>query len=499
MNLSSLIDKILSFSSEDEFCLFIKENFEEIQEVFKGTNYEELYSGRFKLSDLFYDIQNTLLRNDEQEINAFKNILADFFERFSLAAEVQSLCNILGEGPVKKRLQAALLYLRINDVNEFSINFPIIIQKLNEAYEEEDFPKKLNLSLANYFYCASKYLNQSHSHILDAIKIQFIENALNIPFLSNDLLKQIEKGIITESDIRNYINDSESNIIESLELGIINDYEIERSEYAEHFLKYENYTFEDIINLNRQLLPENLYEKLGRGTDIIEDPNLLLQYIKSYGKMHNCKLIDAFDVIDFVEFENKKIEIIDWGSGQAVASFLFMEYFSNSGFKIDIRSIKLIEPSEHALKRGLLHLNKWRSAIKIVPVHKDFDTLTDSDLISSDGAIKIHLFSNILDVPMFNLKDLIAKIKKTQAKINYFICISPFIDDNKNMRIEAFFNNFNDNYDTILVSERKNSKNDEFWNCSNTYNNNQCNTHSDYGCCKKWTRYEKIFKTNIIY
>jgi len=498
MNLANLIDKVYSFSTEDDFCEFIKDNFEEIHNVFKVVNYDELYSARFKISDLFYDIQNTLLRSDEQEINAFKNILADYFEKFRFAAEAQSLCNLLQDGPVKNRLQAALLYLRINDVNEYSINFSGIIKKLMECYEEEDYPKKLNLSLANYFFSANNYLHLSYPYILDNIKIQFTENAEQIPFLSNALLRQIESGSLSESDIRQYIDESESNNLNNLETGVINDYEIEESEYADIFLQKTNLTFDDIIDLNRRLLPDNLYDKLGRGVEIIEDPLLLLQYMKSFGRMHKSKLFDAFDSIDFSEVENKKIEIIDWGCGQAVASFLLLEYLVQHEIKVDVRTIKLIEPSEVALKRGLLHLNKYRDSIRLKPIHKDLDKIVDGDIITNNGSVKIHLFSNILDVPTFNLKDLIARIKKTQSKINYFICISPYIDDNKNMRIEAFFNNFNDNYDTTLLSERKNSKDDSYWNCSKNYSDLQCHTHTESGCSKKWTRYEKIFKTNII-
>jgi len=499
MTLANLIDKIYSLSSEEEFCDFINNNFEEIQLVFNGSNYEELYSSRFKLSDLFYDIQNTLLRSVENEIYVFKNILADYFERFSLAAEVQSLSHMLQDGPVRSRLEAALLYLRINDVNEYSINFPEIIKKLMQAYEEEDFPKKLNLSLANYFFVASKYLNDSFPVILERLKIQFIENSSSIPFLSTNLLDQIKSDTISDLDIRTYINEAESTNLVTIESGIINDYEIEEGEYADQILNNTHYSFDDIIALNRQMLQEDLYDKLGRGIDIIEDPQLLYQYIKSYGKMHKSKLFDGFDSIDFSLLKNKKIEIIDWGCGQAIASLLFLEYIHQNEINLHVKSLKLIEPSEVALKRGLLHLNKWQEQFKITPIHKDLDKLIDLDIATNSASIKFHLFSNILDVPTFNLKDLIAKIKKTQANLNYFICLSPYIDENKNMRIEAFYNNFNDNYDTILISDRKNNKDNAFWNCSNTYSDHQCDHHSDKGCNRKWTRYEKIFFTNLIY
>jgi len=473
-NLQTLIDKINSFSNSTEFKDFIKDYFEDIQNVFKCSNYDELFALRFRISDLFYDIQNLFLRNDNQEVNAFKIILADFFERFRFAAEVQAISNLMSESPTKKRLEAALLYLRINDINEFAINFPEIIKKLVEAYEEEDYPKKLNLSLANYYYSAYNYLNVQYPYILENLLNQLRAKANSIPFLSNELQELIIRGSITESNLLGFIKDADTtNINRITKSEIVNDYEVEESEYSENFNKITNITFDEIILLNKKMMPDNLYDKLGHGVDIIEEPDLLFQYIKSYGKMHKSKLSDSINMIDFDNLKAKKIDIIDWGCGQALATFIFIEHLFQNSIELDIKSIKLIEPSSVALKRGLLHLSKWSDLIKIKPIHKDFDSLRDFDLFTNNESIKIHLFSNILDVPSFNLKNLISLIKKTQSNLNYFICISPYIDDNKNMRIQAFFNNFNENYDTVLLADRKNSKENDYWNCIKNYDRNK--------------------------
>jgi len=498
MNLINFIDDIYTFTTEEEFCGFVRENYEDIQQLFKGENYDNLYKNRYKISDLYYDIENNLLRGNEQEIVAFNSILADFFERFRFSVETQSLSNLLDDGPVKNRVKACILYLRIKNVNEYSINFDEILKYLFLAYEEEDFPKKLNLSLANYYFTAHNYLHEKYPHILETLRLKFIEKAENIPFLSNDLRLKIESGIISETNIREYINDCEtSNYIP--EYDVLNEYEIEEGDYAKAFLKIEYPTFDEIIKMNRTFLQEDLHENLGRGIEIIDDPQMLFQYVKSYGKMHKEKLIEAFDKIDFKELESKKIEVIDWGCGQSLATFVLLEYLVNNDISLDIKTIRLIEPSELALKRGLLYLNNWNSKIKIKPIYKDLDSLQDQDIITNNQAVKIHLFSNILDVPSFKLTALIAKIKKTQVDVNYFFCVSPFIDESKNMRIETFYNNFEENYETVLFSNRKNSKDDEFWNCSNSLNGRKCSTHNEFGCSRKWTRYEKIFSTNIKY
>lgn len=498
MNLKDFIDRVYTFTSQDEFCIYISKNHEDIQQLFKGENYDDLYVNRFKISDLYYDIVEKLLQGDEQEIVAFISILADFFERFRFSAESQSLLNLLEDGPVKNRIKACVLYLRIRNVNEYSINFDEILRYLLLAYEEEDYPKKLNLSLANYYFTAQNYLIEKYPDILETLKLKFIEKAENIPFLSNDLRLRIENGFISEANLREYINDCElSNYIQENE--ILNEYKIEESEFAEVFLDLDQPTFDKIIKINRKFLPEDFHDILGRGIDIIENPQLLFQYVKSYGNMHKAKLIEAFDIINFKELEPEKIEIIDWGCGQALATFVLLEYLTINNFNLEIKTIRLIEPSELALKRGLLYLNSWSTRIKIKPICKDFDSLQDQDIITSNKAVKIHLFSNILDVPSFKLNGLIARIKKTQVDMNYFICISPFIDESKNLRIETFYKNFEENYDTVLLSERRNSKDDSFWNCSNALNKKECTNHDEFGCSKKWTRYEKIFSTNIKY
>lgn len=498
MELHRLIDDVYKLATEDEFCEYLRENFEDIQQIFKGQNFHTLNDYKYKISDLYYDIEKNLLRGREQEIVAFNSILADFFERFRLSAETLSLYNLLDDGPVKNRVKACILYLRIKDVHEYLINFDEIVKYLSIAYEEEDFPKKLNLSLANYFFTAHDYLHIKYSDILENLRIKFIDNADNIPFLSDDLKFKIESGSVSENDIYEYINNCDSSDFIIIN-EIIDDNEHEISDFATDFSRCHITNFDRIINFNRDYLLEDLHDSLGRGIEIIDNEQMLCQYIKSYGHMHKEKLIDSFATFDFTHLEGNQIEIIDWGCGQAIATYVFLEYITNKKIKLDIKSIKLIEPSNLALKRGLLYLNQLNTKIKIKAINKDIDNLEDRDLTTNNKAVKIHFFSNILDVPSFKLSTLISRLKKTQQDINYFFCVSPYIDESKNMRIETFYKNFEENYDTTLISSRKNSKDDDFWKCCNSVNDKQCKTHNNYGCSRKWTRYEKIFKTTITY
>ncbi|MDQ7046622.1 MAG: hypothetical protein Q9M39_03030 [Sulfurovum sp.] len=113
------------------------------------------------------------------------------------------------------------------------------------------------------------------------------------------------------------------------------------------------------------------------------------------------------------------------------------------------------------------------SKININAVNKDIDSLEEKGLKFYNDNITIHLFSNILDVEFFKLDKLfLEKISNSQKGLNYFICVSPNINDKRNTRLDMFYRYFDDNYETELVSARD----------------------SDIG---NYKRYEKVFKTQI--
>ncbi|MDD4149875.1 MAG: hypothetical protein PHE33_07585 [Bacteroidales bacterium] len=500
MTIDELINKINEAHQLDELSNFVSEELESINILFNGSNYEVLKNSKFKISDIFYDIKSSRLKQSTGELKALLNIFADFFERCRFCAELQAIFYLLDEGPVKNRVKASLLYLRINDVSEYVNNFEEIIEILNCSYEEEDFSAKITLSLANYYYTAQEYLKINFSEILISLKEKLILSKTAIPFFTDELLDHIINDSLTESVISEYIAKADNFDYICDETNSQQNLLIESSEYSERYLSLKQVGFDQIIHLSYDLLPENKYSELGRGTSIIDNEDILLQYVKSYGKMHKCKLVDSFDSIDFNKYKNLNFDIVDWGCGQALASTVLFEYFNNNNIKINVESLLLIEPSEIAIKRGILHLSQFIDIRFVKTIIKDFDSICEEDIYTSPERIKLHLLSNVLDIPTFNLRDFIAKIKKTQKGQNIFVCISPFIDENKSMRLDAFYKNFNDNYETQTLSTRVNRKEDEYWNCSKfeTYKS-FCDIHSQYGCNKKWTRYEKVFITNLIY
>ena len=139
---------------------------------------------------------------------------------------------------------------------------------------------------------------------------------------------------------------------------------------------------------------------------------------------------------------NKHIEIFDWACGQGLASIVLLEYLRTQNITLSIDKIILIEPSEIALKRASLHVRHFDKQCGIKTVLKDIGSVQHTDIQSNPSTIKIHLFSNILDVDGFSMQHLISLIAQTQKGNNYFVCVSPYITDAKTARIDEFVQHF---------------------------------------------------------
>jgi hypothetical protein len=229
----------------------------------------------------------------------------------------------------------------------------------------------------------------------------------------------------------------------------------------------------------------------GRGVKILESEGELYGYLKSFGNMHKAKLQSAFESLpDF----SSKVNIVDWGCGQGIASMIFLEKYR----KDTVNHITLIEPSEIALKRAALHCKKYNTAISLKTVCKKLDDLEEGDFNMPPSDITIHLFSNILDIDGYSQSHLIELIEQTRIGENYFVCVSPYIDAIKTERLESLERHFENNCDSFeLLMEVTNTKSNEFWCCNNSYKDCICSEHPENGCNNKWTRVIKVFKVEF--
>ena len=222
----------------------------------------------------------------------------------------------------------------------------------------------------------------------------------------------------------------------------------------------------------------------------------MFEYVKRFGRMHYAKLASAFSE-PFPQCFCGKVNIVDWGCGQALATIAFIEKYGDAC----VDRITLVEPSEIVLKRAALHCHKFAPNAKIRTLNKKLDDLILDDFRESSSNITIHLFSNILDIDDYHPRLFRSLVDAVRSIGDYFVCVSPYIDDVKTQRIASFCNYFRDKDSFVRYHDIMCSKKDEFWMCNNSYKKEflghgsytNCSSSDERGCSNKWTRVIKVF------
>jgi hypothetical protein len=165
-------------------------------------------------------------------------------------------------------------------------------------------------------------------------------------------------------------------------------------------------------------------------------------YLASYADMHQHKLNLAFaSLFGKEDFNNKSAEIIDWGCGQAFASCVLIDFIKNNNINLDLSKFTLIEPSSMALQRGLEHIDaiyQRKPKPQTFIINKKADTSLSIKGLQSSNKIKIHLFSNVLDIHTLDLNQVFKNATSNFDGLNYFVCVSPI----NGLRLQIFFKMF---------------------------------------------------------
>uniref|UniRef100_UPI0032168AAC hypothetical protein n=1 Tax=uncultured Draconibacterium sp. TaxID=1573823 RepID=UPI0032168AAC len=517
----SLFDQIYDISVDsNELDFFLEENIEVIND-FANSDYNTVAESSHSLRK-FILLKNEIIENldfSKTYNKAFVSLLIEICERLGSRSSIIRLYEIYEKNDIYigQRLNAVLLYLvNVSDNNEFEKRFSTICEKFEFSFlNEEDSKDKPVASFLNFY---SYVIINTQPFIDFAVKLKKnIENVIEqntYSFLQHISLN--EALAVSFENIDEAFNTLQL-IIDKL-LGKKKAFEDEYYEdnilieqgtlYCED-LKNTSFSFQNIrqlaVNKIRQI--ENrteIFDSLGRGVPILKEEEQLYAYLYKFGNAHNAKILSAFEKIEFTKIIDP-VEVIDWGCGQGLASLSLLEYIDNNNLSIQLKKVILIEPSELALKRAGLHLHHYKENIPLKSISKDLNSLELSDINTELNTIKIHLFSNILDIEAFSMSSLIEIVTKSQKGKNYFICVSPYITDTKADRIDRFKRYFEKNFDTFrLFASEQNTGDlaDDYWNCNNNYNGNfdgyYCpHPHPNCGCDKKWTRIVRIFKVDM--
>lgn len=417
--------------------------------------------------------------------------LIDYCERFCSTSAIVQLYHIIQDNKLNigSRLEASMLYLYNVPSNQtFVDRFNDICSKLQTAInEEDDNDKRAIASFLNYYSYVVYNTSEQFSSGVFLKYTNAIEND-SFPFLKNDVIQECFALDYHKPEILyNIVQKKIDEILGRNEEFIIqpnreNDYLIESdTEYA-RILNNTPRTFQAIRNISVQQInqfenKDDIYYSLGRGVKILKEEAQLYSYLNSYGNMHEAKMLSALHKLPLEELEGKNIEIYDWACGQGLASIIFREFVENHNYNIYNRNIVLIEPSEIALKRAALNVRHFNGQCQIKTVLKDIDSITKEDLNCDSNSIKIHLFSNILDVEGFSMEHLISIIEQTQKGVNFFVCVSPYITDAKTARIDKFVQHFANQYNSYHLYFEIENQSGEWRN--------------------SWTRVIRLFRVNL--
>lgn len=470
-----MIDRLeIESASPLQLQAYLNANFREVFDYFNHEKHSIILNQRTEI-DRYLLLKIPIFRQLDitNETNlAFLTLLLNLSERFEFRGAFKSLYNILKvqNYDFGQRLEASALYLiDINTAEDYLNRFDDIYNRLQLAFEtEEDSEDKVLTSLINYYgqvvynfefnpqvanNLKDKILQRKAENIHSFLNHPLIETVLNVPIVPHDTAFQQIHQYLDAFLGRDIIR------IFSKDIYLIE----EKTQYSLLVSKADP-VFNEIRDISRKLyLPvqnDTIFHSLQRGVKILEDENQLFAYMYSYGNMHHAKLISAFETLP-AEFFNKTIRIIDWGCGQGMGTMAYLDFLKSKHLPQDIRHITLIEPSEIALKRASLHAAKFVGGNNILTINKDLDALLAEDLKNSIPVAKLHIFSNILDIELFSMSDLIDKISSTYTGENFFICVSPYVTDSKTNRIDSFVNSFavkNNEFELICsVNNKKGS------------------------------------------
>jgi len=470
MTLTQITSDALKCQTPEVFSKYLESYFFEIEQYFNDLTLSELDTLKFDIEDFLYDLMDASLigKTNSQIVNAFLLLLANTFEQANLLGVITIIFDYLPESKTKNRLAAAKMYLRVNDISKGYHNYfnkVMSLLNIDEKDDEEDVTPNIR-AIENYFMIAMHHFSRvKNSELAQSFKKLFWQYKEQYIILNNqEIVALIEQVTIENYDefLKQFRLKATAKSVDKVCLVSSHAIDKETGEYSQQLYSLTNPNFQTIRQLSfdyiKKLEDSNgLYEQLDRGRKIIDDQKLLYQYMVSFGQKHKEKLYDSYKII-LDKIKDEKINIIDWGCGQAFATMILLNFAREKNITLNISNICLIEPSKIALERGLLHIDLLKQKeYAIKAINSDIDCIVQSDLIFDNDYKTLHLFSNILDMDSFKLNnDLLQNISSTFKNDNLFVCVSPNINNIRNNRLDLFYNYFNENFNTNLISSRDN-------------------------------------------
>lgn len=470
----NILEKLIALpKNEQDLALLIKGNLKELYAFFLSQSFTDLKIHKNKIETYINSNLNLFRKLDftNEHTPTFILILLDVSERFGFSFPFSRLYKLLQKNnqEISNRLQASSLYLMgVKSINDYDIRIEELLGKLDIAQKEEEDDNLRIISSLIIFYAQvvnnfgiqnlsgvlsirDRLLTKSKEATYQFLKDPFLVKVLNFEVIGNTTYANIQQELDSFLDrTKKYVPFQTVSFL------------IEENTPYSLLLKNKTPSFETFrsiaVNQYEQIIDaDNVFYSLNRGVSILKEEKQLFTYLRSYGPMHYAKLMSALQVVPKAAFNNS-ISIFDWGCGQGIGTTILLENLVNENINVQIDSINLIEPSELALKRAALHVKRFNSTVEINTIHKDLDSLNSNELKNRENLTKIHLFSNILDIDSISLPDFLNLLQIKFKGENYFICVSPFINDLKTSRLDSFVEFFSETPNFEVFADINNRK-----------------------------------------
>lgn len=200
-------------------------------------------------------------------------------------------------------------------------------------------------------------------------------------------------------------------------------------------LTADNLTHLSLRDTYKRQVHEDGRDILGRGRKIFDDTDQLDQYLYSYGRMGNEQWEKQFE-FSMIDGDTT---IIDYGCGQGL-SFLNLVCRktpdNNKTWQDHLKSVVLIEPSTVALNRAQAIAKLKFPDATIRTVNKTLEELDNNDLSFDENKVMIHIFSQVLDIPLADDFDLLAFFETITSTVgtHYIHVVSHEVDGMNNQQ-----------------------------------------------------------------
>lgn len=144
----------------------------------------------------------------------------------------------------------------------------------------------------------------------------------------------------------------------------------------------------------------DIKDSLEWGKAVISTTPQMDQYLYSYGLMIKGHWTTVSKVISMPSCNNK-YTLIDYGCGQGLAGLCLYDRFG-SALLASIEELILIEPSPRALVRAEAVYRAMAPGMKVTCINSYLDDVTQEDIRNDVICNRIHVFSNVLDIPTFD-------------------------------------------------------------------------------------------------